>query len=179
MVSLEDYCRSSGDRRIIVADTTAFLAALQLQAYSYLLVTTPDVIDEVRDSDSRDRLELALEVGRVKIGRPSNKHLHKVLSKAVDIGEHGVLSRTDIGVAALALELKEAGCEVIVVTDDYALQNLLSHLGIVYKPLRTRGITRRYKYIYVCPACGYVSYKPGERICPRCGTTLVKRRLKQ
>ena len=163
-------------RRTLVLDTTAFLAALPLMIYTARLVAPPRVIEEVRDRESRERLEVATLVERVEVVEPRERYRWRVKRVAVKLGLHTSLSDTDIDVAALALQLREeGGGEVTVVTDDYALQNLLAKLGVEYMPLRTRGIREAREYILVCPVCGYVSKRYGERICPRCGVPLVKR----
>ncbi|ALL01921.1 hypothetical protein Pyrde_1878 [Pyrodictium delaneyi] len=162
---------------VYVLDTTAFIARWLLyapgagQAY-----TTSLVIEEVRDQASREGLELALGLGRLEVRDPSPEALKRAVREAAKAGLHASLSRTDLSVAALALELRQQGYRVIVVTDDYALQNLVAKLGLEYKPLRTRGITRVESYRVQCPACGYVSRRPGERVCPVCGTPLKRTR---
>ena len=133
------------------------------------------MVEEVRDAESKARLETALALGRVRVVSPPRAYVRRVAEASTEIGEHGSLSRTDLEVAALALYLRERGEPVTVVTDDYALQNLVAHLGLPFQPLRTRGIRGVRSYVYACPACGYVSRRPGERVCPVCGTRLVKR----
>ncbi len=167
---MERYAR----KKILVLDTTAFLAALPLQLPDAILYTTPSVLEEVRDQESRLRLETALVLERVRVVKPPVKTVRQVLDVAKRVGEHGSLSKTDVEVLALALHLSETMSNVVVVTDDYAVQNLAAHLGLDYMPLRTRGIRETRRFVYKCPACGYVSEKPGEKTCPICGTRLVK-----
>ncbi len=165
-----------GNMRVLVLDTTGFLAAIQLAAYRDLVYTTPSVLEEVRDSASTERLIYTVASGRLEVAEPSSRARKTVEAKAREIGEKN-LSSTDIDVASLALDLAHRGCKVLVVTDDYALQNLLSHLGIEYMPLRTRGIKERRRYRIICPACGYQTKNPKETTCPVCGTPLVKKRV--
>lgn len=61
------------------------------------------------------------------------------------------------------------GYEVVVITDDYELQNLLLYIGVGFKPLRTRGIAELRIYNAQCPTCGYIPGKPDETRCPLCG----------
>ncbi len=172
----EEPLYSKNKDLVIVLDTTAFLIKYPLYHYGRLkLVTSPLVIDEVRDRDNREALELALSIGRVEVIDPSSRYLETVANIARDIGEHSALSRTDISVIALALEYKEKGYRVVIITDDYALQNTLLHIGIPFKPLRTQGIKFKYRYLVTCPGCGYVSRDLGEKTCPLCGTRLVKK----
>ncbi len=162
-------------RRVYVLDTTAFLAALPLMLNARMY-TVPRVIEEVRDPESRARLETALSLGRVEVVEPRECYRWRARRAAVKHGLHGSLSDTDVDVAALALQLRDEGFEPITVTDDYALQNLLANLGLAFQALRTRGINKVEEYSLVCPVCGYVSRRYGERICPRCGTRLVRRK---
>ncbi len=176
MVNRDGSCRF---RQVYVLDTSSFLAALPLQVYRAELVTTPSVVLEVRDRDSRAKLETSLALGRVRVSKPSPRLVERVKQKALEVGEAG-LSSTDIEVLGLALEYREKcpNAEVVLVTDDYSVQNLATHLGIKFKPIRTRGISRERQYIIVCPACGYRAKSLSEKVCPVCGTRLVRRRLR-
>ncbi len=161
----------------IVLDTAAFLAKYPLQQYStYELLTTPHVLSEVRDRESREALEMALSIGRVRVVEPSKEYMDKAMGIARSIGEHSSLSTADLSVLALALQYLVHG-SVVVITDDYALQNTLLYTGIPFKPLRTTGIHGFRRYIVLCPVCGYVSSVIGEKNCPLCGSRLVKRKL--
>ena len=99
----------------------------------------------------------------------------KVREVARKIGELANLSKTDLAVAALALDFKNRGLEPVIYTDDYSLQNLAKSLGITFHPIRTRGIARKRKYMVYCPACGYVASSENEKICPRCGHRLSRK----
>lgn len=158
---------------VYVLDTSTLLAGIQLMLEGRMYVTSR-VVGEVIDSENRSKLELAISLGKVKVVEPNDHYVRLARRIALRLGEHTSLSDADISVAALALELKDKGYKVIVLTDDYALQNLLKSLGIECKGYRTRGISRVQKYIMKCPGCGYVSKKWGEKICPRCGTQLKK-----
>jgi UPF0271 protein len=157
-----------------VLDATALIARWPLYAPRGELYTTSLVACEVKDEYSREGLELALQLGRLTIRDPSPKTVRRVEREAAKRGLHISLSRADISIIALALELKSEGKNVIVVSDDYAVENLAGLLGLSFQPVRTRGITRLEEYEAVCPACGYRSRDPNERVCPICGTRLVR-----
>jgi len=162
---------------ILVLDTSAFLAKyhLQISKPDIEIYTTTSVVNEVRDKENREALNIGLSIGRVKIVEPNSNVKNIVLDKARRIGEKISLSSTDLDIAGLAYMLKDQG-KVVVITDDYSLQNLLYHLGISFKPLRTHGIERPRKYIVYCKACGYVSRDRDEEFCPICGAKLVRRK---
>ena len=157
--------------KVYVLDTTALIARWLLytpvRAY-----TTSLVVAEARDQASREGAELALQLGRLIVRDPRPGSLEEARRRAHRHGLAVALSETDVSVAALALELAREGNEVTVVTDDYALQDLLGLMGIGFQPLRTRGIKKLEEYVARCPACGYTARSPEERVCPRCGTPL-------
>lgn len=163
---------------LIVFDTGAFLAKyhLQIDPRRAEIFTVPHVIEEVHDKESYFALEIGLSIKRVIVLEPDRKSVNNVIEKAREIGEYVSLSKTDIEIAALALKLSRWG-RVIVFTDDYALQNLLLHIGIPFKPLRTMGITLKRRYVIICKNCGYTSVKQDEKTCPICGAKLIKKKI--
>ncbi len=166
---------------VLVLDTSAFLAKYPLQVYgsNTILYTTPSVIDEARDKETRESVELAMILNRIIVKKPSDRYIKYVREIATKIGEHYSLSSTDIDVIALAYELSINNNRVIVITDDYSIQNTLLHMGIPFKPLRTRGIRVLRKYIVFCPACYYTSSNLKEDKCPICGSPLKKKSVRK
>jgi len=167
-----------GGSRIYVLDTPGFFAGLPLKAPG-VYYTTLGVVEEVRDEESRRVLENSMAAGRLVVAKPSGESVERVKAKAVEIGESISLSATDLEVAALAWELSLRNRDVVVFTDDYALQNLLAHLGINVYSIRTRGIKRKHVYIVKCPVCGFVSRDLKLKKCPVCGSPLVKVRVRE
>ncbi len=163
---------------MFVLDTSGFIARWPLYAPRATIYTTSLVLSEVKDSESKQGLEIAFSLDRVHVIDPEQSYVRRIIKEARRSGLHISLSKTDISVAALALQLREQGLEVEVLTDDYSLQNLLALLRIKYKPLRTRGIRKIEEYDIICPACGYKSKNPAEKICPICGTPLKRIRKK-
>ena len=160
---------------MFVLDTTAFIARFPLMVPRARLYTTSLVVEEVRDRESREGLELALGLGRVEILDPAPSFTLRARREAARRGLLQRLSDTDLSVAALALQLSDAGEEAVVVTDDYALQSLVAFLGLRFQPLRTRGIRRPRGSRPRCPVCGS-PVNPWDEACPVCGTPLRPRR---
>lgn len=152
-------------QRSRVLDATAFFLNIPLEGE---LLTTPGVVGEVIDLESKCRLEVLLTAG-LAIRTPAASSLHAVEIAAAETGDDLVLSPTDREVLALALE---TGSEVV--TDDFAVQNVAAHLGIHVVSLQQRRARKR-KWKFRCPACGKTAAGPGE--CPVCGS-LLKRTLK-
>ncbi len=169
---------SSNKKICIVLDTGALLAKFHLIANigNADYFAPAEVYDEVKDKESREALELGLSIGRISIVEPESTSIDEAMRTAKKIGELVKLSRTDIVVAALALTLKKKCGAVVVITDDYSLQNLLYHMGIGFKPLRTTGIKKPRKYRAFCPVCGYVPSSPKETLCPLCGSAIIRKR---
>ncbi|MCS7095558.1 MAG: ribonuclease VapC [Nitrososphaerota archaeon] len=161
----------------MVLDTSAFVAGfdpLSVEAEQYVV---PAVIDEfIGDSSTKMRFNLAMESGKLKVKKPDDALLTKVETAAATIGDLAVLSVTDIQILALALQLKIENRLPLIITDDYAIQNVARHLGIEYAPLATFGIRKPIKWIRYCPACHQrypAEYK--NKYCILCGMKLKRK----
>ena len=143
-----------------VIDTAIFIQGIDVEGF-----TTPKVIEEVKDPESRLFLESLISAGKVKVLVPSKESVEAVVEAARKTGELNELSEADIEVLALAYELKAT-----LLTDDYNLQNIAKTLGIPFKTLK-RGIKRVIRWNYVCIGCGKrFSEMPPEGVCPDCGS---------
>jgi UPF0271 protein len=143
--------------------------------------TVPKVKDEIgRNSMAWVRFKTAIDRGKLKIKAPENIFVEKVRDVAISVGNHLSLSETDIQILALALQLKTQGCETLVATDDYSIQNVTKHLGISFASLATFGIRLPLKWVRYCPAC-HKRYPPDyeSRKCEICGTDLKRKPLRK
>jgi len=104
---------------------------------------------------------------------PSSISLERVDRGARETGDDARLSPVDREVIALAIEL-----EAILITDDYSLQNLATHLGVGFIPLGKKGITRKLRWKYKCEGCGRIWSKNLSE-CPVCGSSLRSFRSKK
>jgi UPF0271 protein len=144
-------------RVIRVLDASAFFAEMPLEG---TLLTTPSVVEELRDLRSRGRLEALLATG-LRVESPGEGYLLRVEEAAARTGDLGVLSPADRDLLALALE--RGGT---VVTDDFALQNAARELGVPVQPILQRR-ARKVRWRFRCPGCGATGDTPGP--CPVCG----------
>ena len=142
---------------IRVLDASAFFAEMPLEG---VVLTTPSVVEELRDLRSRGRLEALLATG-LRVESPGKGSLLCVDEAAARTGDAGVLSPADRDLLALALER-----EGTVVTDDFALQNAARELGIPVQPILQRR-ARKVRWRFRCPGCGATAGTPGS--CPVCG----------
>jgi|UniRef100_A0A7J2U0Z1 UPF0271 protein len=130
-------------KRVFVLDTAAFLAAMQLLMYGVKLYAPSSVIEEVKDFESVQRLQLSESIERVIVENPESLFVSKAVEVAKKYGALERLSKADVDVLALALQLSSQGYDVVVLTDDYILQKVLSELGLSFSSVKTQGIRRR------------------------------------
>ena len=83
------------------------------------------------------------------------------------------LSKTDLEVLAKAFEHKD---RCVLLTDDYAVQNVAVQLGIEVKPIAQKKIKDILIWQKQCIGCKK-KFDKGE-ICPICGSPLKKKRKK-
>jgi UPF0271 protein len=161
----------------LVLDTSAFVAGFDPFSISEAQVTTPKVEEEIKAKNMTTlRFKTAVESERLKIMTPSQEFLQKVKTSAASVGDSFFLSETDMQVLALALELKAAGGNPQIVTDDYSIQNVVTQMELGFVSLATFGIHRLLKWVRYCPACHReypANYKSTE--CSVCGTALKRK----
>lgn len=124
---------------VVVDDTGALMSGLPLRLPARH-VAPQAVVDEVRDSESRELLDRMLEYGRLEVEEPSSRYLERARGVAEAAGVLGRLSGADIAVLALALEYLERCGESAAATDDYALQLALARAGVRVVRVRYRGV---------------------------------------
>ena len=159
--------------KVQVIDTAIFIQGVNVEG-----VTTPKVVDEVKDPESRLFLEGLISAGKVRVLQPSRESIEAVMEAARKTGELGELSEADLEVLALAYELKG-----VLFTDDYNLQNIAKTLDIEFRTLKG-GIKRVIRWNYVCIGCGKrFKEEPPGGTCPDCGSPVrlipKKRRKKR
>ena len=145
---------------MFVIDAAIFIQGIDVEGY-----TTPGVVEEVKDPESKLLLESLISAGKVRVLIPSKESVEFVRAKALETGELDELSEADIELLALAYELNAT-----IFTDDYNLQNIAKTLGIKFKTLK-KGIKRVIRWRYVCIGCNRkFKREPPGSICPECGS---------
>ena len=126
------------------------------------------------------RFNMAVESGKLKVIVPNVDFLNKVKESSKSVGDALSLSRVDLQVLALAIELKSTGHEPLIVTDDYSIQNVANKMGVKFASLMTFGIRYRLHWIVYCPAC-HRKYPPDCQLkfCKICGTKLKRKPLRK
>ena len=85
---------------------------------------------------------MSISSGKLQIRTPTQISLKEVLRQGQDAGDRDVLSQADLNVLALALDLHKDGKNPVVVSDDYAIQNVAEGIGLSYQSLATLGYAR-------------------------------------
>lgn len=164
-------------KRVIVLDTSAFVAGFDPFSLPDEQVTVPKVAEEIRrNSMVKLRLETAIESSKVKIKTPTRESESKLECSANKVGDAYKLSDADKQLLALTLELKDAGYSPQIVTDDYSIQNVATKIGVEFLSLATFGIKRLLEWIRYCPAC-HKQYPANCKFkeCQICGTELKRK----
>lgn len=158
---------------VYVLDAAALFSSYQLSLPpGAIAVTTRYIADEVRDDDSRRALEISLAGGKLTIAEPTEDAVNEAVRLAREMGELSRLSYADISLIALTIKYIRAGSSVIVITDDYSVQNVVRYLGAEVLGVKRRIITKVAKYVIACPVCGYVGHSD---YCPICGSRMVRK----
>jgi len=154
--------------KLYILDSTVFLEGLVPFVEGKPCVTVFEVAEEMKSGrasiefDKMQRLGLAI----IEPGSASVKRVEEVAK-----GTNDKLSNADKMVVALALHFREEGKTVVVVSDDYAVQNLCKHLKVEILPLSQKGIRRKFTWHKKCMACKKI-VETTEDICPICGSPL-------
>jgi len=165
----------------VVLDTSAFIAGFDPLSITDGVYSVGAVEGELASGSLPwVRFKTAVENGKLKLRAPKAEFLDRVKESSRDVGDMLFLSDVDSQVLALALELKSAGNEPFIVTDDYSIQNVANQLGLEFAPLMTFGIRFRLHWIRYCPACRR-KYPPDykHRKCEVCGTELKRKPLRK
>jgi UPF0271 protein len=149
----------------IVLDTSFFFGDFPAEGD---LFTVPMVVDELKDIRAKGNFEKWCARG-LRVQSPTEESRKRVVSAAGRTKDVTVISATDIGLLALALDL---GADLV--TDDFAIQNVALVLGVRTVPILQKK-ARRVHWRYRCSGCGRYAEQDGD--CPVCGAA-VKRKLK-
>ncbi len=145
----------------------------------YLNITTNSVISEIKDLKSQMLVESALKDGSIVIKEPDSDSLIQLQGAIEKSGDVLRLSEVDKELVALAIALRK-NFNLLVVTDDYSMQNILKILQIPYRSVLTEGISEIYCWIKICRGCRKKyppEYKWDE--CEICGSAVYRKRIKK
>lgn len=173
---------SSNKKIALVLDASAIInmRAIPLLSTESLNVIPSSIVDEIKDFSSKMRLETIFASNILKKYSVDEKYLNITKSKLKNIKSNIRLSEQDIDVLSLAYQLKtEFGINnVIILTDDYEIQNSGSQLGFSFKPITQPGIKKLVKWEIWCSNCNQ-QIKNDTNICEICTGTDFFYRVKR
>ena len=147
-----------------VLDTSAFIHQFETDES---VATIPAVRDELDDAQAY-RYD-AMEGAGMHIQIPDENTLQTVRKTATGTGDATVLSETDVRLLAAAVEL-----DAVLVTDDYAMQNVAEALDLDVEVIAQEGIDERRDWVYQCQGCGREFDEHRDR-CPICGSEFARK----
>jgi UPF0271 protein len=137
------------------------------------------VLDEVRGMMRGEAIiEEALLYEELQIIVPNDEILNGIKKQAKETGDIHELSDCDLAVLAVARELEMKEFAVVILSDDYDIQNLANHIGLVCKGIHWKGITSIHEYFWICPGCGNKT-KTQTDGCLECGTKMIRKTHKR
>lgn len=173
---------------ILIIDNTAFVSGFNLNVISQQnpniqIFVTPEIIEETeKNPRSKQLIEIALSQEILKIESPSQEFLSQVKKKATQSGDIGALSKPDQSIIALALELKtqNPSQNILLMSDDYSIQNTCVLCGIHTFSFQKEGIKKKIDWEIYCPHC-FHKFPPQElgKECEFCGGILKRRKSHQ
>jgi UPF0271 protein len=152
----------SAEPERLVLDTSALFSMEDLPPEADVFVT-PSVLNELRKYKDR-RVERWGDL--LRASEATKASITKVKEAAQRTWDIARVSLTDVEVIALAIDLN-----AVLLTDDYSIQNLAVYLGVAYRPVGMKGISKVLKWRYKCVGCGRVFDKEMPE-CPVCGSAL-------
>jgi len=154
-----------------ILDASAFYAGVPFRS-SNDCYTTSLVYDEIKHiKKNHDALGTLLETNRLKIREPDKESTKTAIIAAKDTGDFPQLSKQDISIIALCIEMNGE-----IISDDFAISNVAKNLGLKISPIMTQGIKDVGKWIHYCPGCR--TNHTNKKECPMCGTPLKRKLLK-
>ena len=151
-------------------DATSFYAGIPFSSQETSF-TTPLVFEEIKHiKKEQAAISALIESERLEIIEPDEKFIETVHQKAKETGDFPNLSKEDISVLALCLQIHGD-----LVTDDFAVSNVAKHLNLAVLPVMTRGIVKT-NWIYFCSGCERSFSRLS--VCPICGNRLRRRSAK-
>ncbi|MDR1722239.1 MAG: ribonuclease VapC [Methanobrevibacter sp.] len=163
--------------KYFIIDASGFINGFNI--VGNLNFTVSEITEEIKDLKSQLLLEESIETDKVSILNPKESFINEINEITSKSGDNLRLSNPDTKLLALALEFKSEGKEVLVVSDDYTIQNTLKILNIKYQPIITEGINRIYNWKKVCTGCKH-EYPNDytQEDCEICGSKIYKKRIK-
>lgn len=148
-----------------ILDTGAIISR-NINLLSGKIYVPASVIGEIRKGKLKRNMDQLSEY--ISVISPSENYRKLVRESAEETGDIKVLSETDIDVLSSALELSG-----IIVSDDYAIQNVAGKMGIRYIGVEKETIRNQIEWQFRCTGCRKI-YPKFVPVCEICGHTIKR-----
>ncbi|MHA1335260.1 MAG: NOB1 family endonuclease [Promethearchaeota archaeon] len=171
---------------ILFIDTNILLRGFNILVLkSKKIFITPKIIKEIKQNNRNinvlNQLEAAINGGNLTVQKPEEKYIRKIIDESKKTGDYKALSEADIELLALSLEVKESQNEnILIITDDYSMQNICKALNLNYKNYLQKGIKKKISWEIYCPICKKI-FEPTylNEMCDNCDIKLKRRPKKE
>jgi endoribonuclease Nob1 len=158
------------DSNQVVVDAGAFYSGIPFLSASRSLFTTKEILAEIKHiKSSSSVIETLIDIGTLSIREPSSAQIEIVRLASGRTGDSVKLSKADLSIIALALELN-----LPLFTDDYAVANVAATIGLKVQSSKGKGLTETRRWSNYCSACGK-SFGTLHTECPLCGNKLRRK----
>ncbi|MHA1582402.1 MAG: NOB1 family endonuclease [Candidatus Baldrarchaeia archaeon] len=168
------------NKKVLILDTSAFIGKFYFYLPNGKYITVPRVLNEILDEKIKNVIETYIRSRKIEIKSPGAESIKIVEQVAGETGDLPYISETDKQILALALEYKNKGFKTIIVSDDYAIQNVAKKLAINFVSLVQKGIKYFISWEIYCPACGK-RFPPSyaAETCDVCGEKIKRKAVKK
>jgi UPF0271 protein len=150
---------------VYILDTGAIISR-NINLISGDIWVPASVMGEIRKGKLKRNMDQISEY--ISVITPSDNYKKLVRETAEETGDIRVLSETDLDVLSSALELSG-----VIVSDDYAIQNVAGKMGIKYMGVEKDTIKKQIEWQFRCTGCRKI-YPKFVAVCEICGHS-VKR----
>lgn len=166
------------DNIIYVAD----VLALAKYTPNSKIYTTNSIIDEVKLNEYKTKelrislIDSKIQKGEIIIKEPKKQFLREAKDIAVKTGDLKVMSEADISLVALSIELDRKKHKVMVLSDDFAVQNICNEIGMSVLNIVGQKIKKTIKWKNKCILCNKKfpnDYK--DKDCNYCGNIIIRK----
>ncbi|WP_407455074.1 type II toxin-antitoxin system VapC family toxin [Methanobrevibacter sp.] len=160
-----------------VLDASAFINGFKINSNNNF--TVPEITEEIKDFESRLMFDMAIDEGKLVIQDVPFEYTYCVNNIISESGDILRLSIPDKKLISLAYMMSQEGKDVMVISDDYTIQNTLKIMKIPYSGIITEGIKEVYNWKKVCEGCKkeYGEDYPFDD-CEICGSKIFKKRIR-
>lgn len=143
-----------------------------------LNIMASSAVAEIKDINAEMLLNNCIGEGILKVESVDDSRYSQLDEVLLNSGDNMRLSQTDRDVVALTLKYTLMGHDVITVTDDYSMQNVLKLLNLEFRGVYTKGITETITWQKICKGCR--KKYPGDTTlteCDICGSPIIRKRV--